>query len=91
MTQQKDTSNFIDDTNLIEQFLESNNGGVEEIDMGEIDDEDKPFLIIDKDTGKVYDIRNETHLQRITDKATTKINADSDLSMNQKAWDGWWK
>ena len=59
--------------------------------MGEIDDEDKPFLIIDKDTGKVYDIRNETHLQRITDKATTKINADSDVSMNQKAWDGWWK
>lgn len=30
--------------------------------MGEIDEEDKPFLIIDKDTGKVYDIRNEDHL-----------------------------
>jgi hypothetical protein len=41
--------------------------------MGQIDDEDKPFLIIDKDTGKIYDIRNETHLQRITDKATTRL------------------
>jgi hypothetical protein len=30
-----------------------------EVDMGEIDDEEKPFMIIDKDTGKVYDIRND--------------------------------
>ena len=31
----------------------------EEIDMGQIDEEDKQFLLIDKDTGKVYDLRNE--------------------------------
>jgi hypothetical protein len=59
--------------------------------MGEIDDEDKPFLIIDKDSGKVYDIRNENHLQRITDKVTTRLTTDTDSSMSNKAWDGWWK
>jgi hypothetical protein len=32
------------------------------MDMGEIDDEEKQFLIIDKDTGQVYDIRNDMHL-----------------------------
>ena len=59
--------------------------------MGEIDEEDKPFLIIDKDTGKVYDIRNEDHLQRITDKATTRLTTDSDRSLSTKVWDDWWK
>lgn len=34
----------------------------EEIDMGQIDEEEKQFLLIDKDTGRVYDMRNETHL-----------------------------
>jgi hypothetical protein len=33
--------------------------------MGQIDDEDRPFLLIDKDTGRVYDIRNENHLSRL--------------------------
>ena len=40
--------------------------------MGEIEEEDKKFLIIDKDTGKAYDIRNENHVERIT-KKTTRI------------------
>ena len=49
-----------------------------EIDIGKIDDEEKQFLIFDKDTGKVYDIRNEGHLSKITDKATTRLTGDID-------------
>ena len=57
------TSNFCDDSKMME-LLQSENI-FDEIDMGQIDDEDKPFLLIDKDTGKVYDIRNENHLSRL--------------------------
>ena len=42
--------------------IENGEGTFEEIDMGQIEEEDRPFLLIDKDTGKVYDIRNEDHL-----------------------------
>lgn len=58
--------------------------------MGEIDDEDKMFLIVDKDTGKVYDIRNDMHVEKITEH-TTKMAQDTDKSKNGKAWEGWWK
>jgi len=30
-----------------------------EIDMGKIDDEERPFMIVDKDSGKIYDMRND--------------------------------
>ena len=40
------------------------------IDMGELDEEERQYLLIDKDTGKVYDLRNDMHLQRITSKQT---------------------
>lgn len=58
--------------------------------MGQFDDEDKMFLIIDKDTGRVYDIRNDMHVEKVTEN-TTKMNVDTDKSMNKKAWDEWWK
>ena len=54
-------------------------------------------MIFDKDTGKVYDIRNESHVSRITDKATrltmTSPNSSSANSSSQKkgAWADWWK
>jgi hypothetical protein len=38
--------------------------------MGELDEEERQYLLIDKDTGKVYDLRNDMHLQRITSKQT---------------------
>ncbi len=30
--------------------------------MGRIDEEDRQYLIVDKDTGDVYDMRKEDHL-----------------------------
>lgn len=57
------TSNFIDDSKMLE--LLQNDNIFDEIDMGQLDEEDKQFLLIDKDTGRVYDMRNETHLQRL--------------------------
>ena len=32
------------------------------VDMGEIDEEEHKYLIVDKDSGDVYDIRNVEHL-----------------------------
>ena len=52
------TANFMDDQKMIDYM--NNNNNFEELDMGQIDEEDKPFILIDKDTGKVYDIRNES-------------------------------
>jgi hypothetical protein len=31
--------------------------------MGAIDEEEHKYMIVDKDSGDVYDIRNEEHLQ----------------------------
>ena len=47
--------------------------------MGELDEEERQYLLIDKDTGKVYDLRNDMHLQRITSKQT---RLTTDVSQN---------
>ena len=41
------------------------------VDMGQIEEEDMPFMIIDKDSGKMYDMRNDRHVERLTDVAAT--------------------
>jgi hypothetical protein len=67
------SGNFTDfhrDQNLID-FLD-NEEDVLEVDMGQIDEEERPFMIVDKDTGKVYDLRNENHLDRLTVKNSTR-------------------
>ena len=38
--------------------------------MGELDEEERQYLLIDKDTGRVYDLRNENQLEKITAKST---------------------
>ena len=43
------------------------------MDMGQIDEEDQPYMIVDKDTGRMYDMRNDNHLGRLTDTATTRF------------------
>ena len=87
------TSNFCDDSKMMD-LLQSEHI-FDEIDMGQIDDEDKPFLLIDKDTGKVYDIRNENHLSRLQEKQTRLTqditNSTSNPSNGNKAWSDWWK
>lgn len=40
----------------------------EEVDMGRSEDEEKHFMIYDKESGKTYDIRNECHLQKLEEK-----------------------
>ncbi len=57
------TSGFVDDAKMMEML--QNDNLFEDIDMGQIDDEDRQFLLVDKDTGRVYDMRNETHLARL--------------------------
>ena len=86
----RDPSNFMDDSKLLE-YLEPNNDGVQEVDMGQIDEEDRPFLIFDQDSGKYYDIRNEETLTRLTDNVTTRFTSETDKSMSKNVWDDWWK
>ena len=45
--------------------------------MGQIDEEERPFMIVDKDTGRIYDIRNDAHVERLTGLATTTIQRNS--------------
>jgi len=51
-----------------------------EIDMNVIKDEDKVFLVIDKDTGRAYDMRNERHVERLTESEMTKSYMSSSKS-----------
>ena len=79
----------------------------QEIDMGELDEEERQYLLIDKDTGRVYDLRNDMHLQRITSKNTrltvdvSSHNMSTTSHQSQSlpassggkggAWGDWWK
>lgn len=65
-------SNFVGDDSHLINLIEMNETGINLNDIGEIEEEDKQFLIIDKDTGKAYDVRNETHVEKIT-KKTVRI------------------
>jgi hypothetical protein len=71
--------------------------------MGQIDEEERPFMIVDKDTGRIYDIRNDAHVERLTGLATTTIQRNSinpaletkndpnlRKSMNAN-WGDWWR
>lgn len=40
---------------------------IELVDMGRIDEEDRQYLIVDKDTGDVYDMRNQEHVDYLTE------------------------
>lgn len=51
-----------------------------EIDMNVIKDEDKVFLVIDKDTGRAYDMRNERHVENLTQSEMTKSYMSSSKS-----------
>lgn len=46
--------------------------------MGEIPEEDKVYLIVDKDTGDVYDSRKLDHLHHLERHSSTKLNVSAD-------------
>lgn len=48
--------------------------------MNVIKDEDKVFLVIDKDTGRAYDMRNERHVENLTQSEMTKSYMSSSKS-----------
>lgn len=45
-------------------MLESDNI-FDEVHMICFDEEEKLFMIYDKESGKIYDVRNESHLQKL--------------------------
>ena len=45
----------------IEDYL-GNESDLYIVDMGQIDVEERPFMVVDKDSGHIYDIRNDKHV-----------------------------
>jgi hypothetical protein len=41
--------------------------------MGTLKDEDRQFMVIDKDSGRVYDIRNSKHEKYLERMSTNEI------------------
>jgi hypothetical protein len=74
-----------------------------EVDMGAIDEEELPFMIIDKDSGKVYDTRNDEHVERLSNVKTSFRTGDDSGNFSQKSgsislrssrqsgWGDWWR
>lgn len=70
--------------------------------MGQIDEEERQYLLIDKDTGRVYDLRNEDALTKITSRQTRLTtdtsksnvsigNISQAISSTKSAWSDWWR
>ena len=57
-----------DDRNLLKllKAVVDDDMGIDLIDMGQIDDEERPFMIVDKDTGNVYDMRRPDHINALS-------------------------
>ncbi len=69
--------------------------GIDLIDMGQIDDEERPFMIVDKDTGHVYDIRRPDHVDALTNqqsvRSSSTVGSLSIKSSSEKpTWNSWW-
>ena len=57
-------------------------------------------MIVDKDSGRVYDMRNERHVERLTESEINMMQASEHLEKSIKnpktgkkksAWNGWWE
>jgi hypothetical protein len=52
--------------------------------MGQIDEEELPFMIIDKDSGKVYDTRNDKHVERLSNIVTGSFKQNDEVTPSPK-------
>lgn len=62
--------------------------------MGQIEEEELPFMIIDKDSGKVYDTRNDKHVERLSNVTASIRQSEEDsnrTSNRQSCWGDWWR
>ena len=69
-----------------------------EVDMGQIEEEELPFMIIDKDSGKVYDTRNNKHVERLSNVTasfrqtqTEEVSPGINNSTRSSCWGDWWR
>ena len=74
-----------------------------EVDMGKMADEERQFMIVDKESGKVYDIRNDKHVERLTEstilnQSTTDFGTQQSERPKQSVrktmnsgWSEWWR
>ena len=69
--------------------------------MGAMPDEEKVFKVIDKDSGRMYDIRNEAHLNHLNESTylgnmtlETEPNIEQSTARSTKkgggGWSDWW-
>ena len=80
---------------LLKTNEEQDEMGIDLIDMGQIEDEERPFMIVDKDTGHVYDIRRPDHVDALTNqqsvRSSSTVGSVSVKSSSEKpTWNSWW-
>lgn len=56
-----------------------------EVDMGQLKDEERQFMVVDKDTGRVYDLRNERHVERLTESEIVKSTSNIPTNESSQA------
>ena len=60
------------DRQFLQKLLkEESSQEIELVDMGKLEEEEQKFLIVDKDTGDVYDMRNQDHIKFLNNQITT--------------------
>ena len=99
-------SNFCDDMKLEDMLGSQERMGEDPafdmLDMGMLDEEDRQFMLVDKDTGKVYDLRNKNHISKLEERNFARLTTDigessRPVSLNiagslqQQAWTDWWR
>lgn len=57
------------------------------VDMGMLDEEELKYMIVDKDTGDVYDMRDEEDMEFLSNQTTT-LTATGAIQPN---WKHWWQ
>jgi hypothetical protein len=55
--------------------------------MGQMKDEERQFMVVDKDSGKVYDLRNERHVERLTESEIIKSTTKSSVNPNMDVFE----
>ena len=69
-------------------------GKYQEVSMGHIDWEERPFMIVDKDTGQIIDTRDDNAIQKLETPNGMPRAKSNNIQQNDKAdsaWADWWR
>jgi hypothetical protein len=82
-----DEENVIIRSNIFRMDAEDDDSG-EEINLDDEDIDQHKFLVVDKDSGKVYDLRKKQDKKEVLNTKYTTLNTNK---KKDSAWSHWWK